>query len=184
VEGDAGGDLVDHLLDDEDGFVVVGGEGVRWVYGEPGDARHDDAHAEDAADAVVVDDAGERHIVVDVLLAEPAFGRRGVLDGLIDDADRVVVPLGRQREVPLLEVGVDELGELQHGERLVLVGGVVGGFGEGVCARADVGQVDADQGEAVCRIFFRERRREPAGGAGEDVDWFGALDAGCDLMPG
>lgn len=115
-----------------------------WVWGQPGDARHDDTHAEDAAHAVVVYDASEGHIVVHVLLAHPAVCGCGVLVGFVVDADGAVVPLWGEGLVPFLEVGIDGFGELEDGEGLVLVGDVVGGFGEDVGAGADVGEVDAD----------------------------------------
>lgn len=162
-------------------FLVLGREIVRWVHGEPRYARHDDAHAEDAAYAVVVHYTGERDIVVHVLLADPSVCRRGVLDWLVDDADRVVPPFSGQREVPFLEVRVDNLRESEDREGFLLEGGVVRGFGERVGARADVGEVDADEGEAVCGVFFRDGGCEPACGAGEGVDGLGSLDARCDL---
>jgi hypothetical protein len=180
-----GTDIVDHLLYDKHGPRVFAVDVLVPAEPEPVDARHDDAAAEDATHAVIVDDACERHVVVDVLFAGPLFRDGEIVHRGhgVHDADGRVAPLRGQSGVPLGEVAVDHLRE---GEDLLgfgLVGGVVGRVCEEVCARAQTGQVDADEGEAVGDVFVAEGAvADPALGAGEVVDGLGALDAACDLV--
>lgn len=63
----------------------------------------------------------------------------------------------------------------------MLKGGFVRGFGEDVGAGADVGEVDAYEGQAVGGVFFGQGGCKPTVGAGERVDGFGTLNTGCDL---
>jgi hypothetical protein len=138
--------IIHHFLNDIYRLVVLASLIFVAANAQPVNTRHDDASAENTTHAVVVHDAGERYVIVYVLFARPLFREGEVVrrGNLVYDADGAVFPFRGQRGVPLGEVAVDHLGEVKNLLGFGFVGGVVRSGGEGVCTRAEAGQIDAD----------------------------------------
>jgi len=156
VEGDAGRDLVNHALDGEEGVFVDCVEVLCGVFAEPGDAAYDDTLAEDPANTVVVDDAGDWNVVVDVLFAGPPVCCSGVLQGPVEDTNGVMVPFHWKGKVPLLEVVVNHSCHLEDLHHFGLFTRTVGLVEQVVSPRSNVRKIDADESEPVSGVLLAD----------------------------
>lgn len=146
MERDTRANLIHHLLNHIDRLIVHGAVVATIVaQAQPCHARHDDAPAEDAAHAIVVDDARQRHVVVHMLLTRPALRKRNVAwrDGVAGYANDAVFPFRGKRAVPFFEVAVDHLCKVHDLLGLGFLGCVEDSGGEEVGASTQIGQVDA-----------------------------------------
>jgi hypothetical protein len=94
MERHTSADVIHHLLNDEHRLIVLARLVIVAGNAQPVQTRYDDSSTKDPAHSIIVDDASQRNIIVDMLFARPFLcdGEIFYRGHLAHDADGAVFP--------------------------------------------------------------------------------------------